>query len=448
MSLTDPGIRPIDTWGPEQEAQVAAASDEWLRIALATDPADRPAAEEAVRRAYRASGLSAPAQMIWLGSPLAGAIAAAILSITELSDHTPDEYWRAVRSQLQHRLRQAWVQPPLDFSGGGDGLAPGRFGAPVGNQVRGPLAEAVRHTFQEELQRRFDWSMPGVPVDHNSNGEAGGPVPRGTGWRLDELIRRGIQPAAALGWRLRDLIQEVVEPLALPFLMEGPDEFEWESRWDARNVIEAVWGQPDADWLAHVSAVRRLVPGAADIRGLDDLMRVARCAGWWWPFERLVILTERPTAIQLDGEGRLHSADGPAVTYPDGLSIWSWQGVTVPRHVIEEPERITARQIQRESNVEVRHIMLERYGADRYLRVAGAERVSSDDTGILWCSDMGDGIDAEPLVMVEVRNSTPEPDGSHKHYWLRVPPHIRSAREGVAWTFGLPTGDYRPLVES
>jgi hypothetical protein len=50
--------------------------------------------------------------------------------------------------------------------------------------------------------------------------------------------------------------------------------------------------------------------------------------------------------------------------------------------------------------------------------------------------------------MVEVRNSTPEPDGIHKHYWLRVPPHIGSAREAVAWTFGLSAGDYAPLIES
>ena len=39
--------------------------------------------------------------------------------------------------------------------------------------------------------------------------------------------------------------------------------------------------------------------------------------------------------------------------------------------------------------------------------------------------------------MVEVVNSTPEPDGSRKTYFLRVPPTIGTAREAVAWTFGL-----------
>src|SRR5258708_19796990 len=37
--------------------------------------------------------------------------------------------------------------------------------------------------------------------------------------------------------------------------------------------------------------------------------------------------------------------------------------------------------------------------------------------------------------MIEVINRTPEPDSSFKHYWLRVPPTMRTAREAVAWTF-------------
>ena len=54
----------------------------------------------------------------------------------------------------------------------------------------------------------------------------------------------------------------------------------------------------------------------------------------------------------------------------------------------------------------------------------------------------------EPMVMVEVRNSTPEPDGSRKTYFLRVPPRTQTAREGVAWTFGLTADEYVPAVET
>jgi hypothetical protein len=50
--------------------------------------------------------------------------------------------------------------------------------------------------------------------------------------------------------------------------------------------------------------------------------------------------------------------------------------------------------------------------------------------------------------MVELLNSTPEPDGSVKTYHLRVPPTMRTAREAVAWTFDVPAEQYAPLVES
>ncbi|MFD4433505.1 DUF6745 domain-containing protein [Nocardia sp. NPDC058497] len=54
----------------------------------------------------------------------------------------------------------------------------------------------------------------------------------------------------------------------------------------------------------------------------------------------------------------------------------------------------------------------------------------------------------ENVVIVEVVNSTLEPDGSNRTYWLRVPPTTRTAREGVAWTFGLAAEAYEPVQQT
>ncbi len=89
--------------------------------------------------------------------------------------------------------------------------------------------------------------------------------------------------------------------------------------------------------------------------------------------------------------------------------------------------------------------MLEYYGYDRYLASSGARHQHRDETGVLWRIELADD---EDVVMVEVVNSTPEPDGSHRTYWLRVPPATRTAREGVAWTFGLHPDVYEPLVQT
>ncbi len=58
------------------------------------------------------------------------------------------------------------------------------------------------------------------------------------------------------------------------------------------------------------------------------------------------------------------------------------------------------------------------------------------------------GLNLEPVVAVEVINSTAEPDGTFKRYLLRVPPHVTTARAAVAWTFGVSARDYAPTVQS
>ena len=173
-------------------------------------------------------------------------------------------------------------------------------------------------------------------------------------------------------------------------------------------------------------------------------MDVARSAGWWWPFENVVILTPRPLKLHRDTEGRLHNEAGAALLYPDGWGIWSHHGVRVPAKVIEEPDTLSPAEISDETNVEVRRVMMERYGFDRYLRESAAQLVSEDDYGRLWRLDQ---VDDEPLCMVEVINSTPEPDGSFKNYWLRVRPDCRTAAEAVAWTFGMSAEEYSDSLQ-
>jgi hypothetical protein len=54
----------------------------------------------------------------------------------------------------------------------------------------------------------------------------------------------------------------------------------------------------------------------------------------------------------------------------------------------------------------------------------------------------------ELLALVHVTNATLEPDGTRKGYVLPVPPTVRTAREAVAWTFGMTAKTYRPAQET
>ncbi len=77
--------------------------------------------------------------------------------------------------------------------------------------------------------------------------------------------------------------------------------------------------------------------------------------------------------------------------------------------------------------------------------MAGLRGIQPRRAGRLWRVNLPP---EEPLVLVEVENATAEADGSRRRYFLRVPPHMRTAREAVAWTFDVPPEEYRPLTET
>jgi hypothetical protein len=175
--------------------------------------------------------------------------------------------------------------------------------------------------------------------------------------------------------------------------------------------------------------------------------------GWWWALPGISVMTERPRELHLDNEGRLHADSGPAIAYPDAWGVWAWHGVRVPREVIEDPPSLTPQQIDQERNAEVRRVMIERFGMERYIREAKATVLHADTDGLGQPRRLlhVPRRDDTPLVVVEVTNSTPEPDGSRHRFLLRVPPQMRTCQQAVAWTFGI-TGaeaqEFSPVAES
>ena len=110
-----------------------------------------------------------------------------------------------------------------------------------------------------------------------------------------------------------------------------------------------------------------------------------KSSGWWWPHKQFVMVSDRPREIHIEqirpegyGSRQLSNETGPALSYRDGFALYYWHGFEVPPHVVMEPERITLEEIARESSVEVRRIMIERYGAAKYLQDTGAQIMSMD----------------------------------------------------------------------
>ncbi|MFE7558323.1 DUF6745 domain-containing protein [Kitasatospora sp. NPDC057500] len=362
----------------------AEATARWRAAAAATGPGDRAGVERAVRAAYRAVGLAEPADFRWFGSPLAAAQAALELraaGAVTVRETVRTLPWDAVRRQAVERTGAAGWAPLWALTGGELG--------PVTNT----LADRIRRAVLDRIAPE--------PDIENDEGDV-----------VDAARERRVAARIAL--------------------------------------LDAVRGQHDAPWFAAFEAAGVLgagpdAPGGTEGGAIAALAEVARGAGWWWPYEEVVLLSERPVELHRDEAGRLDHADGPALAYSDGFTMHAWRGMPVPADFLAGLGAVTAERIRTEENAELRRVLLEHYGYERYLADSGAVPVHQDETGVLWRIDLPED---EPVVMVEVVNSTAEPDGTFRTYWLRVPPSTLTARAGVAWTFGITEAEYHPQRET
>ncbi|HYG86011.1 MAG TPA: hypothetical protein VD978_07110 [Azospirillum sp.] len=199
-----------------------------------------------------------------------------------------------------------------------------------------------------------------------------------------------------------------------------------------RHPLPHLPGSDGAPWPP--SGVQRVVMGL--LFHVDAL----------WAFKKCALVLAPPVEVHVDELGRLHNATGAAVRWQDGCELFAIDGqIPLDPRMVLEPDRLSVHQIFREPNPGLRRVLIERFGPERFMRALGGRKIAEDAAGELWRAPEFDG---EPLVMVRVLNSTPEPDGSQRVYWLRVPPEVTMAREGVAWTFGLDAQTYRPGWET
>ena len=211
------------------------------------------------------------------------------------------------------------------------------------------------------------------------------------------------------------------------------------------HIPTYMWGQMDLYWIAFYMFPHLNLKKIHTDDQFEKLQAWEGMAesGFWYPFENIVFVSDKFKTLHQDNENRLHHESEMAMSFWDGYGFYSWHGVRVPEDIIKK--QFTAKDINKEENAEVRRAMTEIMGAEEYLKQSGAKSIHKDNTGELFMSTVKDD---EPIVMVKLKNSTPEPDGHFKDYFLRVPPTIKRAREAVAWTFGMSEKEYAPEVES
>ena len=195
------------------------------------------------------------------------------------------------------------------------------------------------------------------------------------------------------------------------------------------QVYRAAYGAQDMGWVAWFTAMRSI--GVTLPQSAATIAAVSESVGWWWPFERAVIATERPRVIRFDGERRLHCETGPAVEYADGFGIYSWRGLRIPGEWVTDGPPPSA-DIMRLENTEQRRIACEMRGWHNILpELPGAkliDRHPNPQIGELWEADLPDN-GRECFLRVRC--------GTGRTFAMPVGPKFKTALEANSATYGV-----------
>ena len=452
----------------EQRAQMPGWARKWIDIGLSTEPMDLPRFDAGARACYRYAGLDEPRVVVPVSSPIVLALAAPIASAV-LARFTPtgrlkkqDAIEGAVRDAVEGAIEGAiGGAVGVAVRGVGDAVE-GAIGVAVGGAVRGAIEDAVRvrgaieGAVEDAVEGAVGVAVGGA-VGVAVEGAVGVRV-RGVGGAVGGAVNDAVRVRGAVEGAVRDAVEGAVR-----VAVGGAVNDAWYRYIGGQFWVGSWWWYASPSVVSYLREVCGLtLPGDLMDRALA-YQATAESACWWWPHRQFVMVSDRPLRINLDARGRLHSESGPAIVWRDGWGVYAWHGVRVAANVIDTPaETITAKWIADERNAEVRRVLVERVGAERYMVLAGGEVVNRDDWGTLW-----EVTRPEPMRVVELLNSTPEPDGSSKRYFLRVPHTAerrdpdrcvacgadlavipKTAHEAVAWSYSVCPADYRPAVMS
>jgi hypothetical protein len=183
-------------------------------------------------------------------------------------------------------------------------------------------------------------------------------------------------------------------------------------------------------------------------RGCNNLRALP---GWLAPLANLDLagcqqISALPAGLRLSGWLDVAGTALTAATVPAHLHTrLRWRGVPIEPRIAFEPETITGAEVLACENVELRRVLMERMGFERFLGQVEAKLLDQDhDAGGERKLLQVPLPDDEPVVVMAVSC----PSTGH-HYMLRVPPTTKTCHQAAAWLAGFDNpNDYQPLVEA
>jgi hypothetical protein len=403
---------------PEQETYLHQIFQERLAAVRTCAPINEQEAEGYLSQAYRVLGLAAP-RIRWFDSPLAFLAAytpqwVSHSSGTELGENVHGQ----IQALVEHVLLGIWESTS----------------EPIWDQVEGSMPESstwdsvgnalwlqVYNEIRAYNEKRF-W-RPKSPHAY---------------WRVHQF---GEDEA----W---ESVYWDREKLAALKRLPWPQRMAQDQTWrKLQETIESkrLWAAGRLDLVSAYRDVGRLAcfrffHEVCEDNELIHLARLNELVSGYHLGDAQAWLIRKPVRLGCDEQGRLHSEDGIAIQYADGMGIYAWHGVPCPERYIWG--NLTRADWLGERNLERRRVIEERLGPERLMALLGGRRIDQSRRGKLIEIDLPD--DPERVAhYLQVRDPS-----TNRQYYLRVPPSITNADEAVAWTFGLDAAAYQPDQEA
>ena len=194
-----------------------------------------------------------------------------------------------------------------------------------------------------------------------------------------------------------------------------------------------IWPYMDGSFFASTLSFYDYLINCAKVDIDEDLLRKFQIwknmayVSLVYSLDHVCVVSEKPIEIHMEN-GRLHNESGPSILYEDGFSVYSLNGIRVPKWVVETPAKdIPVKKILEEKNVEIRRELIRKVGIQSIYENTNHTKIDTQDSYELIELDLG-GITARYLKM-----NNPSVDAIHLE---GVPMECDSVKKALAWRNG------------
>jgi hypothetical protein len=386
------------TFTPEINAQLKAHADKWIKHALGCEPCDREKVTRGILGMYAAAKLKAP-RVVFVDSPYACALV-----------YGAAAWWWYVQKN--------------------------------GPKATGAATDAATHDATYDATR----AATGAATDAATDAATRAATRAATDAATDAATRAATGAAtydatrAATDAATHDATGDVWVGGIVNFCQKTAiavkGAINCARNWAPSYQGGRMWG----GWMSYLTSFRDM--GWLKLKEYENFKHYedAGDAGFRCLHEEFCVVTENPEFIYMDSQARPHSDDGPSHRWRDGWSLYHIHGVRVEEYIVMRPHEITVAKIKAEDNAEIRRIMIDRMGIQKYIDATGAKVVQMDMVSI------GGGLkQAMPRALIrdDFGNQFMEGTDSstERCYFMPVDPEAKTCQQAHESICGLKESD-------